>query len=178
VADRGALLRQFHYMCHRGGDPLHSSLADHYWWADMHRDCHDYANACEVCAQLRSRNLVKSPYIPIPTPSTPFSVIHVDHKGPLPRSGDFTNILVVVCALTRYTLYIPVRNVTAEETHKSLLSRVFAIFGFPQIIITDNGPSFSSNLQKSMADFFGFRHIPILPYNANANGTAEASVKP
>ena len=28
-----------------------------------------------------------------------------------------------------------------------------------------------------MADFFGFRHVPILPYNAAANGTAEASVK-
>lgn len=28
-----------------------------------------------------------------------------------------------------------------------------------------------------MAKFFGFRHVPILPYNAQANGIAESSVK-
>ena len=32
-------------------------------------------------------------------------------------------------------------------------------------------------LQKRMAEFYGYRHIPILPYNAQANGAAEAGVK-
>ena len=175
--DRGALLRRFHYMCHRGGEPLSDEVADHYWWPDMSRDCAAYADACAVCGGVRSRNMAKASYAPVPTPATPFSVIHVDHKGPLPRSGKFAHIMVVVCALTRFTLYIPVRNVTAEETHSQLLARVFAIFGFPLVMISDNGPSFCSDLQRSMAKFFGFRHIPILPYNANANGVAEASVK-
>ena len=113
--------------------------------------------------------------MPIATPSRPLSVIHVDHKGPLPRSGDYTNILVVVCALTRFTLYIPVPNVTAVETHKALMTHVFSIFGFPLVMVSDNGPAFRSDLQGQMADFFGFRHVPILPYNAAANGTTEAS---
>ena len=176
-ADRGALMRQFHHLCHRGGDPLHEEMSMLYWWPEINRDCHDYANACTLCGGVRSRNLVKAPVVPVATPSRPFQVIHVDHKGPLPRSGKFTNILVVVCALTRFTLYIPVVNVTAEETQKALVARVFSIFGVPLVVITDNGPAFRSGLQKQMADFFGFRHVPILPYNAAANGTAEASVK-
>ena len=79
----------------------------------MYGDCMDFANACPICSGVRSRNMAKAPFSPIPTPSRPFNVIHVDHKGPLPRSGRYTNIMVVVDALTRYTLYIPVRNVTA-----------------------------------------------------------------
>ena len=85
--------------------------------------------------------------------------------------------MVVVCALTCFTLYIPVRNVTAAETHRELMTHVFSIFGFPLVMVSDNGPAFNSGLQRQMADFFGFRRIPILPYNAAANGTAEASVK-
>ena len=84
---------------------------------------------------------------------------------------------MVVCALTRFTLCIPVANVTAEETQKALVARVFSIFGVSFVVATDNGPAFRSGLQKQKADFFGFRHVPILPYNAAANGTAEASVK-
>ena len=30
---------------------------------------------------------------------------------------------------------------------------------------------------SEMAKYFGFRHVPILPYNAQANGVAESSVK-
>ena len=176
-ADRGPLMRRFHAECHRGGDPLFESVSEYYWWPEINRDCHDYANACTLCGGVRSRSLAKAPIVPIATPSRPFSVVHVDHKGPLPRSGAYTNILVVVCALTRFTLYIPVPNVTAMETQKALMTHVFSIFGFPLVMISDNGPAFRSDLQGHMADFFGFRHVPILPYNAAANGTAEASVK-
>ena len=44
-------------------------------------------------------------------------------------------------------------------------------------MVSDNGPAFSNNLTTLMAAFFGFRHVTILPYNAQANGIAEASVK-
>ena len=57
------------------------------------------------------------------------------------------------------------------------MDRVFSVFGYPLLMVTDNGPAFTADLQKEMAQYYGFRHVPILPYNANANGTAEASVK-
>ena len=139
---RGALLRQYHMVCHRGGGPLYDEISRQYWWSDMQADCASFANACAVCSGVRSHAAAKADFKPVPTPARPFSVIHVDHKGPLPRSGNYTNILVVVCALTRFTLYIPVPNVTAEETHRCLMARVFCIFGYPLVMISDNGPAF------------------------------------
>ena len=55
----------------------------------------------------------------------------------------FNNILVVVCALTRFTLFIPVTYVTAEETWRVLVNRVFAVFGHPTVIVSDNGSTCS-----------------------------------
>ena len=70
-----------------GGDPLYESMSVVYWWPDMSRDCHDFANACTVCAGVRSSNLTKAEIRPVATPSRPFQVVHVDHKGPLPKCG-------------------------------------------------------------------------------------------
>ena len=120
--------------------------------------------------------MMKAATQPIPTPSRPFSVIHVDHKGPLParRSDRYNHILVISCALTRFTLLVPVETTQAEETLKTLVARVFSVFGTPAAVVTDNGPAFVSGLGRAMADFFGYRHIHVLPYNAQANGTAES----
>lgn len=176
---RGPLLRRFHHLCHRGHEPLYNQLKASYYWKNMEVDCVTFTNACQVCAGVRSRALAKAPLVPVPTPARPFEVIHLDHKGPLPLSGKqkYAYILVIVCALTRFTLYIPTEDSTAETTLRMLMSRVFSVFGYPLIIVSDNGPAFRSELMAAMSKFFGYRHIPILPYNAQANGVAESSVK-
>jgi len=70
-----------------------------------------------------------------------------------------------------------VEDVTAETTLKQLVAKVFCIFGYPLIVVSDNGPAFRSTLAEAFAKFFGYRHIFILPYNAQANGMAESGVK-
>ena len=176
---RPALMKYFHYANHRGHEPLISQLQQSYWWPRLAQDCVDFTATCSVCGPLQSGQRQRTPEQPIPTPSQPFSVIHVDHKGPLPRppGTKFTNILVVVCALTRFALFIPVEGTTAEETLKALVSRVFCVFGTPAVIVSDNGPAFRSKLSSAASNFFGYRHIHTLPYNPQANGVAEAAVK-
>jgi hypothetical protein len=84
---------------------------------------------------------------------------------------------VVVCALTRFTLLIPVVSVSAEDTLRELVRRVFCVFGTPASVVSDNGPAFISELNKATSNFYGYRHIHTLPYNPQANGVAEAAVK-
>lgn len=71
-------------------------------------------------SQLSSAT-AKAPAEPVITPARPFEVIYLDHKGPLLRSGRYTSILVVVvCALTRFTLYIPGFETTVlVEMHRA-----------------------------------------------------------
>ena len=89
----------------------------------------------------------------------------------------YKHILVVVCALTRFTMFIPVSNTTAEETLKVLSNRVFCVFGPPAVMVSDNGKAFRNSMADAMSEFWGYRNIYILPYNAQAKGKAESSVK-
>ena len=178
-ACRLPLMTHLHYMQHRGHRPLLDAVAASYYWPNFRADCLDFTRTCQVCQQVSSQPMMKAATQPIPTPSRPFSVIHVDHKGPLParRSDRYNHILVISCALTRFTLLLPVETTQAEETLKTLVARVFSVFGTPAAVVTDNGPAFVSGLGRAMADYFGYRHIHVLPYNAQANGTAESAVK-
>jgi len=45
------------------------------------------------------------------------------------------------------------------------------------VLVSDNGPAFHADLASELAKMLGYRHIHILPYNAQANGIAEAGVK-
>ena len=177
---RGPLMAQFHYSNHRGYRPLVAELSRSYYWPNMATDCTLFTATCEICAKLAAAPLNKVPTNPIPTPARPFTVLHVDHadfrgrtSGPL----KYQYVLVVTCALTRFTLFIPTTTSTAEDTLKALNKHVFCIFGPPLVMVSDNGPAFVSALCDSCSKFWGYRHIHILPYNSQANGTAEASVK-
>ena len=174
-----ALMAQYHYVNHRGHQPLVEQLQQSYYWPRMHEACVDFVGTCSKCAPLTSRPMTKVPSEPRDTPCRPFATIHVDHKGPLKRSGagKFQHIMVVTCALTRFTLLIPVQTVSGDETLRMLVSRVFSVFGNPSCVVTDNGPAFVSDLLDAASSFYGYRHMHILPYNAQANGIAESAVK-
>lgn len=110
-------------------------------------------------------------------PSRPFETIHLDYKVGLPPSGpeNHVNILVVICALTRYSLLIPLASRTARSTFLALLNNVFCHYGIPQKIVSDN--EFDTALLREMSDYYGFRRIHITPYNPQANGIAESTVQ-
>ena len=149
---------------------------DHYW-PEMERECHEFVAACRICGGTRSQGTIGADAASSPTPSAPFQVIHLDHKGPLPLSGGYVHVLVVVCALTRFTLYLPVTDTTAVTTFDALRNQVFSIFGHPLVIVCDNGTAFANKLMKASQELFGYRMVYCMPHTPQANGLAEAAVK-
>lgn len=111
-----------------------------------------------------------------PEPPYPFHTIHIDHKDLSSRpSGGFSHILVVVCALTRYKVFIPVVSTSAEATFDALIERVTGIYGLPHVIVADN--FFRTELMRVMSSYLGFRATHVLPYSPQSNSTAEIGVK-
>ena len=51
------------------------------------------------------------------------------------------------------------------------------MFGYPLVIISDNGSAFANKLMKATENLFGFRWIHVMPHTPQANGMAEAAVK-
>ena len=161
---------------HRSG-ALFTTLRRDYYWENMQVDCENFVHDCRQCG---SRKPMPSSGVDpgnAPTPRLPFEVVHLDFKGPLHGSDEYDHILVVVCALTRYVIYIPTKGRAATTVFRELVNKVFAIFGLPRAVVTDNGSEFRGELAEEMSKYLGYRKVHVLPWRPQANGIAEAAVK-
>ncbi|EYC10722.1 hypothetical protein Y032_0054g2515 [Ancylostoma ceylanicum] len=70
---------------------------------------------------------------------------------------------------------IDMSTISATKTVKALKS-LFARYGLPQTIVSDNGTQFTSEQFKEMCNKGGIVHIKTAPYHPQSNGQAERFV--
>lgn len=113
----------------------------------MMKDIEKYSKQCDMC----QRNKVKRhrPYglmQEIQAPEYPWQWITIDYITKLPKSDGLNAILVVVDRMTKYAHFIAIVEETdAEGLAQKLMDDVFRHHGIPEIIISDRGPTFTSN---------------------------------
>ena len=77
-----------------------------------------------------------------------------------------------------YSCYIEIallKQTTAEEVIKHTKS-ISARHGIPELVISDNGPQYSSKVYADFAKEFQFKHVTSSPYHPQSNGEAERAV--
>ena len=107
---------------HRGYHALYEYLRQFYHWPRMQDDCREYVKRCEVCANREMRSMQDAHQSPIPEAPYPFHTIAIDHKSmPHPSGSEqYTDILIVVDTLTRFTIAIPVTSQDTERNHQGI----------------------------------------------------------
>nr|XP_040226826.2 uncharacterized protein K02A2.6-like [Anopheles coluzzii] len=100
----------------------------------------------------------------------PWYRIHVDYAGPL--NGEW--YLVIVDSFSKWPEVIPTSSTTTTATI-SILRNIFARFGNPVTLVSDNGPQFTSRDFESFCRQNGVEHIRTAPYHPQSNGLAESS---
>lgn len=80
------------------------------------------------------------------TPVTsPWQVVTIDFIGPLPRSKKgHKHLLVIQDKLTKWVEHVALNEATSAALKRVLRERIFCRFGWPEVIITDNGSQFVS----------------------------------
>ena len=68
-------------------------------------------------------------------------------------------------------------NKTISEDIIRHTSSIFARHRIPEVVVSDNGPQFSSELYAKFAQQYGFEHITSSPHYPRSNGEAERAVK-
>ena len=66
---------------------------------------------------------------------------------------------------------------TAANAVIPKLDRIFAAYGVPEVVKTDNGPSFNEHEFAQLADYLGFVFRKVTPLWPEANGEIERFMK-
>ncbi|KIH59896.1 integrase core domain protein [Ancylostoma duodenale] len=166
---RAKVLKELH-IGHPGIVRMKKLARSYVYWPNIDSDCEDMVRRCTNC-QEAAENPTKVPLKTWPSPTRVWQRLHVDFAGPL----EGVYYLVVVDALSKWPEMIEMSNISATKTVKALKS-LFARFGLPQTIVSDNGTQFASEQFKTMYDEGGIVHIKTAPYHPQSNGQAERFV--
>ena len=132
-----------HKLGHLGATKTKKMMRNRYWFPYMNSMIEQECDKCYVC-KVASKSRREEP-IKVTIPSTAWEDIAIDFGGPYP-DGRYN--LVAVDLRSRY----PVVETTSSTNFKATrekLKKIFATYGIPRKIQSDNGPPFNSeDLQK------------------------------
>ena len=160
---------------HLGAKKTRKMVESQFYWPGMASQIAKYCRACPVCLRYNSKKTKKEPLHPLPVISQPWDRVAIDIVGKLPRTrrGNCF-ILTVMDFATRYMEAIPLRRVDAVTTCNALME-VFAHFGLPREILSDNGSNFVAEVTEKLIKLLGVKHIKCSPYHPESNGMLERS---
>lgn len=170
---RKRVFEQLHALSHPGVKGSRKLVAERYFWPSMNKDVGNWARACEACQRAKVGRHVKTAPEQIPMPDSRFSHIHLDLVGPLPCSQGYTYMLTLLDRFTRWPEVYPLINMTTSTVTKKLLEEYIPRFGVPQVITTDRGRQFESELFRQLGDCLGVQRIRTSAYHPRANGMVE-----
>ena len=171
-----ALIRRVMAGCHdqvghQGRDRTISLVRERFYWDTLYKDTSNYVSKCSRCIRRKSKTQ-RAPLNPI-FASQPMEIVHLDHLTLEPCKGKIESVLVVTDHFTRYAQAYPVKNQTAKTTAKVLWEHFLRHYGFPQKILTDQGPGFESDLFRELLDLASIEKIRTTPYHPQTNGQCE-----
>lgn len=153
---------------HQGIVKTKQRLRSKVWWPGIDRDAESKCKTCYEC-QLVSQPSPPEPVQTTKLPTGPWQNVAADLLGPMP-TGE--HLLVVVDYFSRFYEVVIMNTITANSIIKAL-EPIFARYGYPQSLKTDNGPQFVAESFEAYLEQNGIEHRRSTPYWPQANGEVE-----
>ena len=167
---RDVILSELH-ACHFGAVKMKSVARSSVWWPGIDGEIERLSAGCEIC-QLSRPDPPQEELHPWQWPRRPWSRLHIDFAGPV--RGKY--YLVVVDSFSKWIEVEEMTTITAQATVSRLMT-IFSRFGLPDLIVSDNGPTFVSAEFQAFLTRNGIVHRTTAPYMPSSNGLAERAVR-
>ncbi|GFR91029.1 Pol polyprotein [Elysia marginata] len=128
------------------------------------------AASCDACQRSKPKNQ-KEPLHQHDEGNTPWEKVGLDFC----EFGNRQYLIVV----DYFSNFIEVEHMTSTTTAHTIskLKQLFARYGIPKTIVSDNGPQFTAEKFQQFAKRWNILHKTSSPGHPQANGKAEAAVK-
>lgn len=160
---------------HMGRDNTLDRVRSVVYFPRMKAEVSDYIQRCENCRQKQKQPPAQMHTLVSQNAGYPFQRISVDFVGPLPMSqrGN-TYLLTVKDIFSKWVEAFPIPAQTAEIAANTLHREVFARFGLPEVIHSDNGRQFVGRIWMAVGDRLGIRMTRTPSYNPKSNPVERA----
>lgn len=157
---------------HPGADETLRAIQDKFTWSKIRHDVREYVQQCHLCACTKASRPKHADQLRPHRPTNPWQTIAVDLMGPYPRTGRGKKFILVVTDLfSRWVEAFPIGSSDATVLIKILNKEVFARWGYPRAILSDNGPQFISKKWLDACDQWQAQHWTTAIYHPRANPT-------
>ena len=167
---REAIRKELH-QGHPGVSRMKSIARSYLWWPGLDGELEKLARTCLSCQAVK-QSPAAAPLHPWVWPTRPWQRVHLDFAGPFLGKMFF----LAIDAHSKWgEIFEMVRTTTTKTVE--VLRHLFAAYGLPEQIVTDNGPQFTSEEFQHFMQGNGIRHIRCAPYHPSSNGLVERFVR-
>jgi len=167
---RSRILKELH-LGHMGIVKMKGLARNYVWWQSIDSEIEKTVRNCKECSRVQNNPKPAPVHHWEPTDEA-FQRIHMDFAGPF--AGHF--FLVCIDAHTKWPEVYVMKNITATSTIEKC-REIFARFGIPRMLVTDNGRTFISREFQDFVKTNGIIHRFTAPYHPATNGAAERFVQ-
>ena len=150
---------------------MKSFARSYVWWPGMDKDIENVAKACLSC-QSHKHTPPPATLHPWTWPNKQWYRIHIYFAGPFLGKSFF----VVVDAHSKWPEIFEMSSTTTAKTIVAL-RHLFAAYGLPEKVVSDNGPQFIAEEFTTFLKENGVKHIHCAPYHPASNGAVERFVQ-
>jgi Integrase zinc binding domain/Integrase core domain len=171
---REQVFQQLHGVAHPGIRASRRLIASLFLWSKMNADIGQWCRDCVSCSRALVMRQPHVPPQPMELPQRRFAHLHVDLVGPLPCSAaGNTYLFTVMDRSTKWMDALLMRDITAASCAEVFFSGWIARYGIPDIVTSDLGRQFVSEVWQSVCRRFNICHKLTTAYHPQANRMLE-----
>ena len=142
-------------------------------WPTRDSDVKAFVAGCPFCQKMAPRAKMDEGDYRSTMTDVPFRKMSIDQVGPLPPDANGNKyMLVAIDACTRVTEAKACKDGSAGEAAKFLIE-ILCRYGPPEVLFSDNGTNFTSNVVRELLQLMNSQLHTTLPYRPQANGICE-----
>lgn len=168
------VLRGIHDDCGHQGQSRSLSLArQRFFWLNMDQNVRGYVRLCQRCTVSKTTDPSgRAPLENILT-SRPLELVCIDFWSAEDSTNKSVDVLVITDHFTKLAQAFVCRDQSAKQVARIIWDRYFCIYGLPERIHSDQGPSFESKLIRELLRVSGVNKSRTTPYHPMGNGSVE-----
>ena len=149
-------------------------MREYAWWPSMLRDIYYTIQKCDICQRMKKNRRKTALLRPVLRATRPWSVVGVDVTGPLPLTmKGHKFILVVVCQFSKWVETFPMVDQNTITIADIIVMQIICRYGLMDVIVSDNGSVFVSELAKQIYALLGIKRLTTAPYHPPGLGGVE-----